>query len=236
MTMSMPMDMSDDNHANFVPNNSGKRKFGFLQKYRVELPEAIRTVANSRGLIPLNENYKPTPHDIVCGRGRGNYNCEGNILFRNIVSQYTDQYLQSESKAAKTLVLVQILEQVKCESNGRCRFIKQRPEDGMWCELGEVAAREKAGHAMRESIATRKKLNTSKRKAKEPMETITSQVEAEDGMDVDRVTPQSDVIFGQPVASLPRDEKYREGDSVLSAVGSSDFLACRSSEFLKKYG
>mmetsp|Transcript_913 Transcript_913/g.1856 ORF Transcript_913/g.1856 Transcript_913/m.1856 type:complete len:363 (+) Transcript_913:648-1736(+) len=361
--------MSSFNEGAALANSASnkKRNFGFLQKYRVELPEAIKTVANSRGLVPLPENYKPDDYAIVCGRGRGNYNCEGNILFRQIVAQYVDQYLQSESKAAKTLVLVQVLEQVKHDSRGKCRFVKQRPEDGLWCELGEVAAREKAGHAMRECIATRKKLNTSKRRAmdgetyggstnshnsstnsnnnskvlpntstsssssglmmnmnnnnnngshhgknnhnlampppayssdtagmvrssitdsnnnsnnaamkKKHASTATpSEVDAaiarlslkegddpftsEDMRVIERematealkqgnattntktkrdreASVKSDQVFGKPVAALPTNDKFREGDSVLSAVGSSDFLACRSSEFLKKYG
>eukprot|EP00527_Entomoneis_sp_CCMP2396_P005562 CAMPEP_0198145554 /NCGR_PEP_ID=MMETSP1443-20131203/24304_1 /TAXON_ID=186043 /ORGANISM="Entomoneis sp., Strain CCMP2396" /LENGTH=218 /DNA_ID=CAMNT_0043809241 /DNA_START=202 /DNA_END=858 /DNA_ORIENTATION=- len=218
----------------------------------MELPEALRNAAASQGMIPLDGNYQPTPYDIVCGRGRGNYNCDGNILFRSYVSQYTEEYLKSESKASKTLVLIQVLEQVKRESNGRCRFVKQRQEDGLWCELGEVAAREKAGHAMRESIATRKKLNTSKRpRFFTQNESSTASLSSNGGgeaMDVDMAAPYqagsefnarrgggvSDVVFGQRVASLP--EKLLQDDSVLSAVGSSDFLACRSSEFLQKYG
>lgn len=53
-----------------------------------------------------------------------------------------------------------------------------------------------------------------------------------------KIPVKSDQVFGKPVAALPTDgdARFREGDSVLSAVGSSDFLACRSSEFLKRYG
>ena len=134
-----------------VYSSSGRRA-DWLAKYQMEVPEGVSNVVSE--YLPLPPGYQPSKQDVVCGRGRGYYNCAGNVRFRNLVKSHVELYASQTTKLEKTAVLEEIVKQVKQQS-GQSRFVKQIMPGGEWCELGDVATREKVGNAMREALSAR---------------------------------------------------------------------------------
>jgi hypothetical protein len=125
----------------------------FLSKHQVTLPAVISDLALDKAEAPtltLPVSFEPTNYDVVCGRGKGSYNRPGNRRFRAIVQQYTDEY-QSSSKIDKTMVLNRIMDLVQAQNEGTTRFCK-RGKDGLFTVISDDLAREKVGHAIRETI------------------------------------------------------------------------------------
>jgi hypothetical protein len=98
----------------------------------------------------LWEGFLPTDLDVICGRGKGSYNKPGNKRFRALVKTYLNDYISARTKFAKSAVLQDILNHVRASGG---RFIKySKHHQPGWSELSDDQAREKVGHAVRESI------------------------------------------------------------------------------------
>ena len=160
-----PMQQHPQHYSSDVPpppqpvesSSSGAAAETWLAKYQVDVPRGVSHVVSD--YLPLPDGFEPRKHDVVCGRGRGYYNCAGNVRFRTVVKQHVDLYTQQTTKPQKTAVLELIAKQVQQNNgNGESKFVKQLP-NGTWCELGDVATREKVGNAMREALSAR---NTAK--------------------------------------------------------------------------
>jgi hypothetical protein len=95
-------------------------------------------------------SFKPTDYDVVCGRGKGSYNRPGNRRFRAIVQRHMHEY-QASSKVDKTMVINRIMNLVQAQNEGTARFVK-RGKDGLFTVISDDLAREKVGHAIRETI------------------------------------------------------------------------------------
>lgn len=115
--------------------------------------------------LELNDN------DVVCGRGKGYYNREGNVRFRDIVRSYIPEYTSARTKYEKSRILENIMEVVQSQNNGTTRFVRL-DEDGFWVEIAREEAREKVGHAMRELLASQRKKarQTERRKNQQPQQ------------------------------------------------------------------
>jgi hypothetical protein len=125
----------------------------FISKYQVTLPAVISDLASGKVDDPtpaLPVSFEPTNYDVVCGRGKGSYNRPGNRRFRSIVQLHMDEY-QASSKVDKTMVLNRIMELVQAQNEGTTRFLK-RGKDGLFIVISDDLAREKVGHAIRETI------------------------------------------------------------------------------------
>ena len=59
----------------------------------------------------LPKGYEPTALDITSGRGKSQYNHEGNVAFRMILQDNIPRYKSSRSKSGKTLVIAGIMEE-----------------------------------------------------------------------------------------------------------------------------
>lgn len=134
-------------------------------KYNIVVPAAIleRTTSSSSsastvkpGDSILGTDYQVSDNDVVCGRGKGFYNKPGNCRFRQLVQEFVGQYEQARSKLDKTMVLSAIVDRVLEQG----RFVK-RKTGGVWVEIGEDQAREKAGHAIREAMAAKSSNSSS---------------------------------------------------------------------------
>jgi len=126
----------------------------FLAKFQVSIPSAISELNSVSSCSSLEDSYAPTEYDVVCGRGKGSYNRPGNKRLRSIIQHFIPRYVQSKSKLDKTIVLGQVIDEVRKQSNGMARFVKHNKSG--WTELGRDEARAKVGHAMREAIGSRK--------------------------------------------------------------------------------
>jgi hypothetical protein len=121
----------------------------FLSRYQLALPPAIVSLANRLDQRPLSR--LPDDYDVVCGRGKGNYNREGNKRFRAIVNEHIPVYMAAKTKFEKGLVLNAIIDIVRSQNNGDTRFVKFSARNG-WIEISDEHTREKVGHVMREAM------------------------------------------------------------------------------------
>jgi hypothetical protein len=137
------MCVSTGNHPSAKPD--------FLERFQIDLPLAISTLASEMEVSVLPADYKPQEFDVFCGRGKGKYNSSGNIAFRNIVRLHVFQYLGAKTKLDKTMVLNSIINKVREQAGGQTHFVKKL-RDGRWVDIGDELAREKCGHALREAI------------------------------------------------------------------------------------
>lgn len=85
-------------------------------------------------------------HDILCGRGGEANLWEGNIRYRAVIEESKPKY-NASAKYIKTLMSQEIVDQMKEE--GR-RFIKFDKDSEEWFLFPNLAARRKAGQALRE--------------------------------------------------------------------------------------
>jgi hypothetical protein len=144
------------NHATFALPNLASN--GLWQKYSVVVPDAIASLASAHAETPLDPSYQPGAFDVVCGRGKGSYNRQGNKRFRALVATFIPDYQQARTKVDKTAVLSSIVDKVQSFVNPDtglpAQFVKYGKCIG-WVQIGDDLAREKVGHAMREAIMAR---------------------------------------------------------------------------------
>jgi len=97
-----------------------------------------------------NTNYRhialPRPEDVLSGRGGRINGHPGNIHFRLIVSQAQPNYIKSRKKD-KSSIAHNIVHSIR-QRNGQ--FLKFHAESGLWHDVGDKKAAEKASQALRE--------------------------------------------------------------------------------------
>jgi hypothetical protein len=102
----------------------------------------------------LPKGYRPTEYDVICGRGRGHYNQPGNKRFRSLITSYLPEYQTLKNKMDKSVFFNKIIDVVRSQIRGNVHFIRQISCD-TWETLNDDQAREKVGHAIRESLSPR---------------------------------------------------------------------------------
>ncbi len=105
-------------------------------------PENGRTSADA---------IEPTDHDIlfgrsVVGRGGSTNNHPGNVHFHKVALELQPVYVQL-TKAGKYYFSIVLLERMKNENR---RFLEKSSSDGLWYEVNNKRAREKARQALTE--------------------------------------------------------------------------------------
>jgi len=99
-------------------------------------------------------NYQPSEHDIICGRGRGNFSHIGNQKLLDIIRERQEDYLKSNKRGKGALgkqILIEIL------MNGG-RFIKLKDKDQqVWRVLSHKDVNTKIMHCIRDQINFQRK-------------------------------------------------------------------------------
>jgi len=94
----------------------------------------------------------PGMNDVMCGRGGGTNNHIGNIRFRQLVNGHKLRYLAA-TKSEKPMVSREVVT-IWRSLNPPGRFLKQEAsvdgKQGLWCDVGNKKAREKASQCLRE--------------------------------------------------------------------------------------
>mmetsp|Transcript_7111 Transcript_7111/g.11131 ORF Transcript_7111/g.11131 Transcript_7111/m.11131 type:complete len:406 (+) Transcript_7111:333-1550(+) len=111
-------------------------------------------------LLPQNNNGKmmkqkkrepiqrPTPEDILAGRGGGTNRHDGNIRFRDEARKLRMIYKDGETdRRTKYLISQELVTRVR-QYGGR--FLEKGRQDGRWYEMDELSARKKASQVLRE--------------------------------------------------------------------------------------
>ena len=87
--------------------------------------------------------------DVLCGRGGGTNAHPGNRRFRDLINASRRAYLNAR-QSDKPAISRSIVRAIR-EMNGR--FLKKDEKSGLWHEIGDDSAREKAGQALRRQRA-----------------------------------------------------------------------------------
>lgn len=91
---------------------------------------------------------EPTEHDVLFGRGGMTNHHPGNRRFRDIISLHRPDYI-SAIKIDKPKVARRIVQAIRAGSPPG-RFLKRNARDGLWYDVGDRTAAEKASQALRE--------------------------------------------------------------------------------------
>lgn len=101
--------------------------------------------------------YIPSDHDVICGRGRGNFSHTGNQKLLDIIRERQDDYLRSNKRGKGALgkqILMEIL------MNGG-RFIKLKDRDrNVWKVLNYKDVNTKIMHCIRDQINFQRKVGS----------------------------------------------------------------------------
>ena len=115
--------------------------------------------AVSTGSLP--EDYQPRECDVCCGRGKKNWTHEGNKTFRKLIRKNVKAYQDAVDKQRRNLVVESIVETIYREGG---RFLKQ-DDSKRWCDIGELQAREKVGHSLRDQVNAQAKAQQRQQEA-----------------------------------------------------------------------
>ena len=119
----------------------------------------------------LPKDFQPGKYDVLCGKGKAAYVHAGNEHFRNLVTACAEAYAKAEKKDDKTEIVQDLVKYIRelCQKhNGDGGFIRFDKMTRRWYEIGDNAAREKAGQTIREHNIrcnpSRSEANRNKRK------------------------------------------------------------------------
>jgi hypothetical protein len=101
----------------------------------------------------LPESFKPSEHDVICGRGRKIFKHFGNQNFRKIVAGRMGEYCNSASKLQKSFIIRDIVALVRSNSPNAGFVKKSSQQNGRWCVLGDFLSREKTSQAFRDALS-----------------------------------------------------------------------------------
>ena len=157
----------------------------------------------------MTEERPPSPFNILCGRGIGNFNSPGNRRFKEIISEYVDTYQQAPSKVEKTEVVQKVLKTIKINGG---RFIKQSDVDGReWYEISDREALEKTAHKLRDYISAQEMKSTAPNNSRHSSPPPPSST-GDELNDQSYLAPNRyDIVFGKGVAhrDLPGNRRLR---------------------------
>ena len=88
---------------------------------------------------PLPEDWSPTEHDVVVGKGKKFYLHPGNVMLRNLVSSKLAEYSKAHTKAGKSEIISDVVEHV----NEKGAFVKRHAVSGKWVYAEDRLCREK---------------------------------------------------------------------------------------------
>eukprot|EP00538_Stauroneis_constricta_P004463 CAMPEP_0119546310 /NCGR_PEP_ID=MMETSP1352-20130426/787_1 /TAXON_ID=265584 /ORGANISM="Stauroneis constricta, Strain CCMP1120" /LENGTH=778 /DNA_ID=CAMNT_0007591003 /DNA_START=98 /DNA_END=2434 /DNA_ORIENTATION=- len=112
----------------------------------------------------LPHQFQPGEWDVICQRGKQNFNHIGNMKLRLLADRHLQQYKLAKCKKQKSIVVTAIIETVRDQAKqiGGCGFVRKDLLRRQWFEVTEKIAREKIGQSLRDALnhqEQQKKLN-----------------------------------------------------------------------------
>jgi len=103
--------------------------------------------------LTMNERIEPHEHDILMGRGGKNNQHVGNENLRDMAREQAAVYRES-SKKGKSYISRQL---VRAARNliPPARFLRKNIGAGLWEDVGDEIAREKASQALRDAVSSK---------------------------------------------------------------------------------
>jgi hypothetical protein len=97
----------------------------------------------------LRVEFQPSNYSVICGRGKDSFNHAGNRHFRILASMFIERYSQADSKAAKSVIVSEIIKVIRQAGGNFCSYKR-----GAWFEVGDHHAREKTSALLRDLLPT----------------------------------------------------------------------------------
>jgi hypothetical protein len=94
----------------------------------------------------LPDDYEPSKFSVICGRGKGSYQSDGNVNFRAMIKNNLDRYRDAPGRLEKSFIVSEVLNMIR-ESCPLGAFVKY--EAGRWYDLEDAVCREKVGSLFR---------------------------------------------------------------------------------------
>lgn len=116
----------------------------------------------------LGTGYKLNSYDVMCGRGKGTLENEGNIKFRQIVASYLEQFVACKKRVHKQACIAEIIDTIRSADG---HFLKyDRTTHLQWYDIGDKNAAAKIGHCLRDlKTDSRKYIAKTKKKVDSPV-------------------------------------------------------------------
>jgi len=110
-------------------------------------------IDSEKDYIPfkMSERIEPTENDILMGRGGKNNQHVGNEKLRDLARGRCEDYRMS-SKKGKSYISRELVQRVR-EMEPPGRFLKKDSVSGLWEDVGDEVAREKASQALRDAVS-----------------------------------------------------------------------------------
>lgn len=115
----------------------------------------------------LPADYEPTQFSVICGRGKGSYQSDGNVNFRALVKANLARYKEAPGRLEKSFIVSEVLNMIR-ESCPVGAFVKY--EKGRWWDLDDAVCREKVGSLFRDFLHTEYKSSSKAKHAKKMCE------------------------------------------------------------------
>lgn len=109
-----------------------------VKKGKVKTRRGVRT--------RLPDDFTPCKHTVLCGRGKENTMSSGNVHLKTLILKYLQSYSEAKKKIAKSLIVSEVLSEIKSNCNGDAAFVKF--EGGRWWGVDDAFSREKIGKCL----------------------------------------------------------------------------------------
>jgi hypothetical protein len=158
------------------------------------------SISVSKTGAQLGADFQLSDYSVLCRRGKDSVNHIGNRRFRILASMYVEKYSRADSKAAKSVIVSEIISAIRQVGGNFCKYKR-----GAWFEVGEHYAREKVSALLRDQLHTQyrssNKAKTARRRARNQSKKLENQ---------------------QSGQQLPDDTRYSDDSSVSSSCWGCD--------------
>jgi hypothetical protein len=117
-------------------------------------PDAFMPNSNNKGISDLERSVsgsktgaQPSDYSVLFCRGKDSANHVGNRRFQSICSTYVEKYSRTDSKPAKSLIVLEIITALR-QAGGN--FFKRKK--GAWSEVGDQYVRVKVSAVLRNML------------------------------------------------------------------------------------
>lgn len=165
--------------------------------------------------------YRPTSHDILCGRGRGSFLHEGNKVYLSLLRQNIQTYTTTEKRVEKSLIIKSVVSSLKERG---FRFLKQEERTEGWYELTDDECYNRTAHALRDLIRKKKpKGRRNTKKSASRSSSPTTSVSSESGEETEKKPRAHSNDNMQPIPLQHSDFACLSDNSILAEIDVDSF-------------
>jgi hypothetical protein len=99
----------------------------------------------------MPDDWAPTKHDVIIGRGKKVYHHAGNQKLRDLVKVEVDAYSQAKNRAAKSIIIIRIFNAMRVDTD--VGFVKKDPSNKKYYAVEDTAAKIAIAQYFRDALA-----------------------------------------------------------------------------------